>query len=80
MTSKTAQYKQDILTLPFTGGTVASEPLQRQLAAHVRELEPEGGSLAGLPGGKAEGRGSRTGGRTSHQTWRSAHTGTGAGE
>lgn len=66
--------------LPFLGGAVASKPLQKQLAAHLCELEPEGRSLAGLPGGKAEGRGSRAGSRTSHHTWRSAHIGTGAGE
>lgn len=69
-----------LFALPFLGGAVASKPLQRQLAAHLCELEPEGGSLAGLPRGEAEGRGSRTGSRTSHQTWRSADTGAGAGE
>lgn len=66
--------------LPFLGGAVASKSLQRQLAAHLCELEPEGRSLAGLPGGKAEGRGSHTGSGTSHQTRGSAHTGAGAGE
>lgn len=66
--------------LPFLGGAVAPEPLQRQLAARLCELEPEGGNLAGLPGGKAEGRGPRTGSRSSHQTRGSPHTGAGAGE
>lgn len=68
------------LLLSLIGGTVASKPLQRQLAAHLCELEPEGRGLARLPGGEAEGRGSRAGSRTSHQTWRGAHTGAGAGE
>lgn len=62
------------------GGAVASKPFQRQLAAHLCELEPEGRSLAGLPGGEAEGRRSGAGNRTSHQTWRSACTGAGTGE
>lgn len=73
-------YRSHILAVLFLGGPVTSEPLQRQLAAHLCELEPEGRSLAGLPGGKAEGRWPLTGCRTSHQTWRSAHTGTGTGE
>lgn len=69
-----------LFALTFLGGAVAFKPLARQLAAHLRKLEPEGRSVASLPRGKAEGRGSRTGSRTSHQTWRRAHTGAGAGE
>lgn len=62
------------------GGTVASKSLPRQLAAHLRELEPERRSLAGVPGWKAEGRGPRTGRRTPHPPRGSVHTGPGAGQ
>lgn len=81
--SETAEYNHLLyLNCPFTflGGAVASEPLQGQLAAHLCELEPERRNLAGLPGWKTEGRGPRTGSWTSHPTWRSAHSGAGAGE
>lgn len=69
-----------LLAFLTVGGAIASEPLQRKLAAHLCQLEPERRSLASLPRGKAEGRGSCTGSWTSHQTWRSPRTGAGAGE
>lgn len=69
-----------LFAFPFLGGAVASEPVQRQLAAHLCELEPERRSLVGVPGGEAERRRPRTGSRSSHKTCRKAHIGARAGK
>lgn len=69
-----------LFTCLLLGGTIASKPVQRQVAAHLCELEPKGRSLAGLPRGEAKGRGSCAGSWTLRQTWRNADTGAGAGE
>lgn len=50
------------------------------MAAHLRELDPEGRGVEGLPGGQAEGQRGGTGCLASHQTRGSPHSGAGAGE
>lgn len=50
------------------------------MAAHLRQLDPEGWGVEGLPGGEAEGQRGGPGGLASHQTGRGPDPGTGAGE
>lgn len=62
------------------GGAASAVPSTRPVAAHLRQLDPEGWGVEGLPGGKTEGQRGGTGCLASHQTRGSPHTGTGAGE
>lgn len=50
------------------------------MAAHLRQLDPEGRCVEGLPGWQDERSGGRTGRLAPHQTWWGAHPGPGAGK
>lgn len=67
-------------SLSPVGSAAASVPTAGRVAAHLCQLDPEGRSVEGLPGGENEGEGRRTGCLASHQTRRSPHTRTRTGE
>lgn len=62
------------------GGAASAVPSTRPVAAHLRQLDPEGWGVEGVPGRETEGQRGGTGCLASHQARGSPHTGTGAGE
>lgn len=65
---------------PPAGGATAAVPASGKVAARVRQLEPAGRGVEGLPGGQAEGRGGGPCCLAPHPARGGAHTGAGAGE
>lgn len=73
-------YNHSLCILWPAGGAAASVPTTGWVAAHLCQLDLEGRGVEGIPGGEDEREGRGTGCLASHQTRRSPHTGTGAGE